>query len=292
MSDEPAPVFEGRGLSKHYGPVVALDDVDFAIYPGEVVALVGDNGAGKSTLVKILAVRVSPTRGRSTTAARRCRSATPTTPASAGSRPSTRISRSCLRETRPRTCSSAASSCTAGLLRPLCVAQAAGDGASSRSERLRELGITLPSVTRASRSSASPAGSARRLPWRARAPGRRTSLFMDEPTAALGVQQTAAVLELVKSVAAQGIGGRADHPHHAPRDGRGRPARRAPARQQGRGHPERRRDDGGARPPDRRASIPRTTRTSRTAERRAPASGAEAIAVRRSRGRNLGREPP
>ena len=62
MSDKP-PVFEGRGLSKRYGPVVALDNVDFSIYPGEVVALVGDNGAGKSTLVKILAGAVLPDEG-------------------------------------------------------------------------------------------------------------------------------------------------------------------------------------------------------------------------------------
>ena len=45
---------------------------------------------------------------------------------------------------------------------------------------------------------------------------------------------------------------RADHPHHAARDGGRRPARRPASRTQGRGHPERRRDDRGARPPDRR----------------------------------------
>jgi ABC-type sugar transport system ATPase subunit len=43
-----------RGISKAFGHVQALDKVDFEVYPGEVVALVGDNGAGKSTLVKIL----------------------------------------------------------------------------------------------------------------------------------------------------------------------------------------------------------------------------------------------
>jgi D-xylose transport system ATP-binding protein len=46
------PLLELRGLNKSFGPVQVLRDVDFAVYPGEVTALVGDNGAGKSTLVK------------------------------------------------------------------------------------------------------------------------------------------------------------------------------------------------------------------------------------------------
>jgi simple sugar transport system ATP-binding protein len=49
-----APVLEARGLTRSFGHVTALDGVDFDIYPGEVVALIGDNGAGKSTLVKAL----------------------------------------------------------------------------------------------------------------------------------------------------------------------------------------------------------------------------------------------
>jgi D-xylose transport system ATP-binding protein len=49
------PLLELEGVSKRFGPVQALDRVDFAVSAGEVVGLVGDNGAGKSTLVKAIA---------------------------------------------------------------------------------------------------------------------------------------------------------------------------------------------------------------------------------------------
>lgn len=49
------PILQLRGVNKSFGVVHVLHDVDFAVYPGEVTALVGDNGAGKSTLVKAVA---------------------------------------------------------------------------------------------------------------------------------------------------------------------------------------------------------------------------------------------
>ena len=51
----PTALLELKGISKRFGAVQALHQVDFETYPGEVVALVGDNGAGKSTLVKVIA---------------------------------------------------------------------------------------------------------------------------------------------------------------------------------------------------------------------------------------------
>jgi D-xylose transport system ATP-binding protein len=49
------PLLELRGINKSFGAVHVLHDVDFAVLPGQVTALVGDNGAGKSTLVKVIA---------------------------------------------------------------------------------------------------------------------------------------------------------------------------------------------------------------------------------------------
>ncbi len=54
MSEQPRPLLEMRGVSKSFPGVKALDKVDLRVYPGEVLALVGENGAGKSTLMKIL----------------------------------------------------------------------------------------------------------------------------------------------------------------------------------------------------------------------------------------------
>jgi fructose transport system ATP-binding protein len=57
------PILEGHGLVKAYGSLVALDHTDFAVYPGEVLAIVGDNGAGKSTLIRCLSSAELPDSG-------------------------------------------------------------------------------------------------------------------------------------------------------------------------------------------------------------------------------------
>lgn len=56
-------VLQARGISKHYGGVKALDDVDLELREGEVLAIVGDNGAGKSTLIKAITGAISRTSG-------------------------------------------------------------------------------------------------------------------------------------------------------------------------------------------------------------------------------------
>ncbi len=57
------PLLEMRGINKSFGAVQALRDVDFHVYPSELVGLVGDNGAGKSTLIKIISGVLHPDSG-------------------------------------------------------------------------------------------------------------------------------------------------------------------------------------------------------------------------------------
>jgi fructose transport system ATP-binding protein len=57
------PVLEARALVKRYGVVTALNGADFDLYPGEILALIGDNGAGKSTLIKALSGAIIPDQG-------------------------------------------------------------------------------------------------------------------------------------------------------------------------------------------------------------------------------------
>jgi fructose transport system ATP-binding protein len=57
------PVLSAKGLVKRYGRVVAIDGSDLELYPGEILAVIGDNGAGKSSLIKALSGAVVPDEG-------------------------------------------------------------------------------------------------------------------------------------------------------------------------------------------------------------------------------------
>ncbi|WP_113246859.1 sugar ABC transporter ATP-binding protein [Hyphomicrobiales bacterium] len=58
-----APLLTARGIVKRYGRVTALDQSDFDLYPGEILAVIGDNGAGKSSLIKAISGAVHPDEG-------------------------------------------------------------------------------------------------------------------------------------------------------------------------------------------------------------------------------------
>jgi fructose transport system ATP-binding protein len=57
------PILTARGLVKRYGRVTALNSADFDLYPGEILAVIGDNGAGKSSLIKAISGAVTPDEG-------------------------------------------------------------------------------------------------------------------------------------------------------------------------------------------------------------------------------------
>ena len=58
-----APILNAKNLVKRYGKVTALDHCDFELYPGEILAVIGDNGAGKSSLIKVLSGATIPDQG-------------------------------------------------------------------------------------------------------------------------------------------------------------------------------------------------------------------------------------
>ncbi|TXH81685.1 MAG: sugar ABC transporter ATP-binding protein [Rhizobium sp.] len=63
MTPTGEPILTTRGLVKRYGRVTALDNADFDLYPGEILAVIGDNGAGKSSLIKAISGAVIPDEG-------------------------------------------------------------------------------------------------------------------------------------------------------------------------------------------------------------------------------------
>ncbi|HEX9990587.1 MAG TPA: ABC transporter ATP-binding protein [Chloroflexia bacterium] len=57
------PILRVTGLSRHFGGLVAVNDVSFSIYPGKIYGLIGPNGAGKTTVINMLSGLLPPTRG-------------------------------------------------------------------------------------------------------------------------------------------------------------------------------------------------------------------------------------
>src|SRR5579864_1690711 len=64
VRNDDQPLLVADGLSKSYGRLIACQDVSFALYPGEVLAIVGESGSGKTTLLQLLSAQLAPTSGR------------------------------------------------------------------------------------------------------------------------------------------------------------------------------------------------------------------------------------
>jgi simple sugar transport system ATP-binding protein len=197
-------VLEARGVGIRFGAVQALRDLDFHVDAGEIVALVGDNGAGKSTLIKTLSGVLRPDTGTLLHRGKKVELSGPNDARALGVETiyqdlaligSLDIAANMFlgRERRQ-----------GGLLSLL---RMADDGAMAArtQEHLTELGLQLPSVLRMPAGSMS--GGQRQAVAIARASAWASDvLIMDEPTAALGVAQSNAVLRLTKRVAERGTG--------------------------------------------------------------------------------------
>lgn len=185
-----------RGISKSFGAVAALSDIDLDVRAGEVVAIVGDNGAGKSTLVKVLSGVHPQDQGTVTFEGRPVRV---TSPADA-------------RHLGIATVFQDLALCeNLSVVENLFLGQEIGTFRLSETkmetrswELLRQLSAKIPTVRIPV---ASLSGGQRQTVAIARSLlGDPRLIILDEPTAALGVAQTAEVLNLVERLKERGLG--------------------------------------------------------------------------------------
>ncbi len=194
---DPAPVLSMTGVSKRFGAVQALKDIEFHVGAGEVVALVGDNGAGKSTLVKAIAGVYTPDSGEVIFDGKRVNIHSPSQAQSLGI--ATVFQDLALCDNLD----------VVGnlFLGNEVVRGRALDEVSMEQESwklLRELSAKIPSVRIPV---ASLSGGQRQTVAIARSLlGDPKVVMLDEPTAALGVAQTAEVLNLVERLRERGLG--------------------------------------------------------------------------------------
>jgi D-xylose transport system ATP-binding protein len=198
----PTPVIEVKGITKRFGQVQALNNVDFEVHHGEVVGLVGDNGAGKSTLIKILAGTYQPDHGQYFFEGQEVKVHTP--------RDATQLGIATVYQDLAL-CDNLdvvanlylGREDTFGLPGPLSFLDEI-DMEKRATEVLTSLAIKIPSV----RSQvAALSGGQRQVVAVARAVMSDAKVvILDEPTAALGVAQTRQVLDLVKRLRERGLG--------------------------------------------------------------------------------------
>lgn len=185
-----------RGVSKHFGAISALSDIDLDVHAGEVVALVGDNGAGKSTLIKILAGVHQPTAG---TINFRGKTVTLENPSAALALGIATVFQDLA------LCENLDVVANIFLGKELNALQLDEVSMEIRAwTLLNELSARIPSVREAV---ASLSGGQRQTVAIARSLLLEPKLILlDEPTAALGVAQTAEVLDLIERVRDRGLG--------------------------------------------------------------------------------------
>ncbi len=190
------PVLSLRGISKNFGAVSALTDIDLDVQAGEVVALVGDNGAGKSTLIKVLSGVHQPTAGTMTFAGKPVTLSGPSDSLALGIATVFQDLALC------ENLDVVANIFLGKELRPMQLDEVSMEIRAWT--LLNELSARIPSVREPV---ASLSGGQRQTVAIARSLLLDPKLILlDEPTAALGVAQTAEVLDLIERVRDRGLG--------------------------------------------------------------------------------------
>ncbi len=198
------PILVAKNLSKKYGKVVALDDANLELYPGEVLGVIGDNGAGKSTLIKVLCGAVIPDSGEILLDGKQVNFTSPIEARTLG-----------IETVYQNLALSPALSITDNMFLGREIRQKGFMGkflrfldkkamAEEARKRLSELGLlTIQNINQLVETLS---GGQRQGVAVARATSFGTKLvIMDEPTAALGVKESRRVLELIGEVRARGI---------------------------------------------------------------------------------------
>jgi D-xylose transport system ATP-binding protein len=191
------PLLQLTGVGKNFGPVQALHDVNLEIYPGEVLALVGDNGAGKSTMIKTVSGIWAPDAGKVFWEGKEVHVRNPRDAAALGI--ATMYQDLALSDNLDivQNMFLGREPTRFGFLN-----EAAMESAARKT--LSNLSVTTVRSIRQPVGSLS--GGQRQAVAVARAVLEDSKLvIMDEPTAALGVSQTAMVLELVKTLRDSGV---------------------------------------------------------------------------------------
>ncbi|WP_186386184.1 MULTISPECIES: ATP-binding cassette domain-containing protein [unclassified Stappia] len=198
------PILTARGLVKRYGRVVALDRADFDLYPGEILAVIGDNGAGKSTLIKAISGAVVPDEGEIRLDGRPVQFTSPMQAREAG-----------IETVYQNLALSPALSIADNLFMGRELRHPGWMGKYLRKldrkamekiarEKLSELGLmTIQNINQAVETLS---GGQRQGVAVARAAAFGSKVvIMDEPTAALGVKESRKVLDLIRDVKARGL---------------------------------------------------------------------------------------
>jgi D-xylose transport system ATP-binding protein len=203
MSTNGAPLLALEGVSKRFGPVQALEGVDFAVRGGEVVALVGDNGAGKSTLVKAIAGINTTDEGKFLFEGRPVKISTPSDAVALGIATVYQDLALCDNLDVVANLFLGHEVISSGVGE---VTQTLDETAMEHRshELLEQFAVTIPSVR--SEVGSLSGGQRQQVAVARSLLGEPKVVLLDEPTAALGVAQTATVLELIKRLRERGLG--------------------------------------------------------------------------------------